>query len=237
MKETRSSEIKKGLITNGLVMSDSFPVEFYENIYNIIVKSFGKHQFYEHYSGAWNALSYRYQASIQYGDDFINTLDVFGTTPNPLDRFTQEKLLFNFYSSVFSTFESTYYGLYSIGHFISPKHFPISSPKDQQRISLNSTKEAYLKAFPTDQIADLFDTIANNQQYIKIKEIRNVLSHRTAPGRRMFVGIDMRNTPITEWKLNNTPLDKKLILECVESLSQQINYILHKTIVFIEKNV
>ncbi len=235
--DEKSTEAKRTLSTNGLTMSSSFPVEHYESIHKNIVEFYGKHEFYEHYAGSWNALAYRYQAAIEYGDEFVESLKTFGTTPSPLNRFTQERLLFDFYSSSFSSFEAMYYGLFSIGHFVSPEHFPISSPRDQQRISLGSTRKAYLGAFPTDQIISSFDTIASDSQYKKVREVRNVLSHRTAPGRRIFVGLGTEDAPTTEWKLNDTPLDQNLILECTESLSHNIGNMLLDTVAFIERNI
>lgn len=236
-KEKRSMEAIRTLTTNGLLMSSTFPTECYESIHKIIVEAYKNHKFYEHYSGSWNALAFRYQAAIQHGDEFIVSLKTFGIAPNPSDRFTQEKLLFDFYSSTFSTFEAMYYGLYSIGHFISPEHFPIISSKDQRGISLRTTKEAYLKAFPADIIIiSLFDTIQTDSQYCKIRNIRNVLSHRTAPGRRIFVGLGSENASVAEWKMTDTPLDENLISECTKSLSYHISNMLCGTVTFIDRN-
>lgn len=224
------------LTINGLNMHNTFPVKYYENIHEIIVLLYRNNEFYEHYSGSWNALAYRYQAVIYHGEEFIKSLKMYGATPNPLNRSIQERLLFDFYSSSFSSFEAMFYGLYSIGHFISPEHFPISSPKDQQNISIITTRKSYLKAFPDDQILKSFDKIIYDSQYIKIKEIRNVLSHRTAPGRRTFLGLGIKDSPTTEWKLNNIPLDENLISECVTSLSGHIGSMLHDMVIFIKRN-
>ena len=56
-----------------------------------------------------------------------------------------------------------------------------------------------------------FDAFFADPAYQEWREIRNILTHRTAPGRRMYVGIGNDDAPATEWKLNNIPMDATLI--------------------------
>jgi hypothetical protein len=41
--------------------------------------------------------------------------------------------------------------------------------------------------------------------------MRNVLTHRAAPGRRVYVGIGTDDAPPVEWKLNDLPLNDALV--------------------------
>ena len=199
------------LQTNGLVVPNDFPAVAYGEIHKLVVGSWSTHALYEHYAGAWNAVAYRFRALVDYGDTFIDSLKTYGTAPEPEERYQQEKSLFGFFSSGFSTFESLFYGLFTIGAFVAPAAFPLLTPKDQQQVSPTRTKDAFTKAFATDPIVTAITGTLAAPDFQKWREIRNVLTHRTAPGRRMYVSIGSDDVPPDEWKLNNVPLDASII--------------------------
>ncbi|MGW8201208.1 helicase-related protein [Sphingomonas bisphenolicum] len=53
--------------------------------------------------------------------------------------------------------------------------------------------------------------------------MRNVLTHRAAPGRRVYVGIGTDDAPPVEWKLNDLPLDATLVPKHQGELAQLIS--------------
>ena len=57
----------------------------------------------------------------------------------------------------------------------------------------------------------MFSTLFSDSAYQQWREVRNVLTHRTAPGRRIYVSIGDDETPSVEWKLNNILLDENLV--------------------------
>jgi hypothetical protein len=138
------------LKTNGLVAPAGFPIVPYEVIHKIVATARGNHPLYEHHAGAWNALAYRYRASVDCGNIFADLIKDHGTAPPPEQRYLQERALFDFFSSGFSVFESTFYGLYTIGAFLVPATFPLSSERDQQLVSPTRTRDAFARAFPGD---------------------------------------------------------------------------------------
>jgi hypothetical protein len=179
-------------------------------VYDAVLARFAGHRHYEHFAGAWNALAYRYQAVIDAGEAFSDLIAAHGTTPAPDVRYQQERALFDFYSAGFSVFECTCYALYAIGAFIRPDLFLLGTERDQQRVSPPSTRDAFGRAFPGDPICAAFATLFADPEYQQWREVRNVLTHRTAPGRRIYVSIGMDDELPTEWKLNNTPLDASI---------------------------
>lgn len=222
------------LPTNGLLVPTDFPIAQYAFVHKIIEAAQAKHPLYEHYAGAWNALSYRFRAAVDYGNFLVESLKKHGSTPLPEERYIQERILFDFFSSGFSVFESSFYGLYAIGAFISPADFSLASGKDQQHVTPNSTKDAFARAFSNDPIVTEFEKLFSDPEYQQWREIRNILTHRTAPGRRIYVSFGNDNAPATEWKLNNKPLDESIASKGRQELSRLLTHLLTATATFVE---
>jgi len=225
------------LKANGLVVPDDFPLCAYESVYKTIENKKAKHLLYEHYAGAWNGLAYRFRAAMDYGEYFVALLKKHGTAPPPEERYLQERVLFDFYSAGFSTFECTFYGLYTVGAFISPREFPLTTPREQQQVSPNRTKDAFARSFPGDPILAVFAALFADPQYQKCREIRNVLTHRTAPGRRIYLSIGNDDEPPAEWKLNNSPLDESLASTGRIELSRLLGDLLAGSATFVEAKI
>ncbi|MDO8566097.1 MAG: hypothetical protein Q7S04_02870 [Candidatus Moranbacteria bacterium] len=221
------------LTTNGLIVPVGFPVASYESIHSIVSTAQASHLLYEHYAGAWNALAYRFRASMDHGDAFVLLFNSNGPTPPPEERYMQEKALFDFFSAGFSVFESTFYGLYVIGAFLSPTLFSLSSQKEQQQITPNRTRDTFTRAFPSDPILNTFSALFMDPEYQKWREIRNVLTHRTAPGRRIYVSIGSDDAPPTEWKLNNSVLDASIVTNGKSELSRLLTCLLEGSAKFV----
>jgi len=210
------------LKTNGLVIQD-FPREKYESIHVILSGKYPERTEYEHFSGAWNAISYRYKATIDYGNDFVKLLQLYGTTPQPEKRYLQEQALFNHFNSCFSVFESMCYGFFAIGSIVSPELFPINDPADQRKISPETTKRTFQKVFPDEQITKTLIELIDDSDFENIRNIRNILTHRTAPGRKIYLNIGEDETPPTEWKLNNKPLNELIVKSNEDNMKRLLN--------------
>lgn len=220
------SLVQEKLTTNGIKVGPEFPTTEYLAIHDRVVSTSQNHDLYKHFAGAWNALSYRYKAMTEHGDDFVASLKKHGSSPPPEERYGQEKLLFDFFSASFSCFESTFYAFYTVGAFINTKDFNLTTERDQQKVSPNSTKEAFVKAFPSEQfVADVL-ALFKDVEYQKIRETRNILTHRTAPGRTMYVSLGVDDAPATEWKLNNSPMDESIVLHTKGELSRMLSEVL-----------
>ena len=199
------------LKTNGLVPAPDFPVEPYEAVYDLVVAQWGNQGLYEDFAGAWNAVSYRFEAAAKSGTEFEDSLRNAGATPTPDERFRQDSALAEFFSGGYSVFESVFYGLHAIGACLAPSVFSLATPKARQQVSPSHTTAAFKKAFARDPFLAVLEAFATDAAYLEWKEIRNVLTHRTAPGRRMYVGIGVDDAPPTEWKLNDIAMDETLV--------------------------
>src|SRR5680860_162031 len=113
-KSSSKDSILRG---NGLLVPADFPTAPYEVVLQVVESTQARHALYEHHAGAWNALAYRFRASVDCGDLFVTLLNTHGSAPEPQERYLQERALFDFFSAGFSVFECAFYGLYTIGAF------------------------------------------------------------------------------------------------------------------------
>lgn len=221
------------LSTNGLKAVGGFPVDPYERVHALMA-SRGSDPLYKHYAGAWNALAYRFRAAVDSAEQFATLLRQHGASPAPEARYLQERALFDFYSSGFSVFECTFYALYTFGALLEPNTFSLASERAQQQVSPSRTREAFKRAFPRDPIVATVGALFADPEYQKWREVRNVLTHRTAPGRTVYVSIGQDDTPPTEWKLNNSPLDESISADGARELSRLITLLVTAAATFVE---
>jgi hypothetical protein len=202
---------KPTLETTGIEMPADFPRAGYDRVFLRVRKLAGSHpQVYDHFGGAWNAISYRFMAMCFHGDNFSVSIVKPEASLPFVKRYEEERELFGFFSNSFSTFESFFYGMYAIGNFLSPYDFPMATAKDQQGVSPTSTDKAYRKAFSGDPILAALTAVFSDTRFRELREIRNILTHRTAPGRKMFVAIGSDEELPSLWKLNDIRLDARL---------------------------
>lgn len=221
------------LKTNGLVPAPDFPVEPYEAVHDLVVARWGNHALYEDFAGAWNAVSYRFEAAAKSGAEFEDSMRVAGATPTPDERFRQDSALAEFFSGGYSVFESVFYGLHTIGTCLDPSVFSLATPKARQQVSPSHTTAVFKKAFAGDPFITVLDAFATDPAYLEWKEIRNVLTHRTAPGRRMYVGIGVDDAPPTEWKLNDIPMDETLVPARRAALARLLAHLMDAGAIFL----
>ena len=221
------------LTPNGLTPHDDFPFDPYEAVHAKVAAKWSGTASYYQYSGAWNALAYRFHGSIDAGAKFQKSLKDFGAHPAPHQRYQQEEALFNFFSNGFAAFEALFYGLFAVGSFIDTIAFPLTTPKEEQRVSPSHTNDAFKRAFPGDPILGVFANLFSDAAYQRWRDMRNVLTHRAAPGRRMYVGIGSNDAPPVEWKLNSLPLDSALVPKHQRELSRLISAVLSAADTFV----
>jgi hypothetical protein len=223
----KMSRTNAPLSTNGLIMPQDFPVAEYESVHKRIEpRARTSNDVYEQFAGAWNAQAYRFLAVTEYETAFCASLAAGGGNSGHAERYRQERDLFGFFSNGFSVFEATFYGLFSLGAFLSAAGFPISTAKDQQRISPASTAAAIAKAFPGDPINQAIYGVLTDPAYLEWREVRNILTHRAAPGRTFFVGIGVDDALPDQWKIKSIPLDANMAPSRRAALSRLLTELL-----------
>lgn len=198
------------LACNGLLMPPDFPSAAFERTYARARQIANCSAALEdQFTGAWNAISYRYLDLCSEGDDFTASVTAADGGASLEQRYKQERHLFGFFSAGFSAFEAYFYGMFAIGGMLNSTEFRMATPKEQQAVSPTSTSRLYERVFPTDVILANFQALFADAAYREWKEVRNVLTHRTAPGRTIFVSIGSDEDLPPRWKINNIVLDEK----------------------------
>lgn len=196
------------LSNNGLAMPAEFPRLEYEAVMANALKRAQQGEAYEQFLEAWNAVAFRVLAVRDYEKEF--SVSLAKQDRSAAARYQQERQLFGFFSNGYSVIDACFYAAFSLGALLKKDAFPIATPKDRQRITPNSTQAAFLKSFPDDVFCSLLAEIATHQALIEWREVRNVLTHRSAPGRRMFVSFSSDHQLADEWKLNGIVLNKEM---------------------------
>jgi hypothetical protein len=199
------------LTTTGIVMPPDFPATEYEAVYARVLAAHGGAGSFRHFGGAFNALSYRFRAAHDIAQQFQQNFKHEGSSPPPEPRYEQERLLFDFYSSCFSVLEAYFFALFAVAHMLKPSDFPLATPDDEQKVSPATTLKKLGTNFAGDTIVTALTTIAHGGDYKGLRGARNILTHRTAPGRLMYVSIG-EDAPPTEWKLDGQPITDDLLM-------------------------
>jgi hypothetical protein len=231
-------QLTQPLSINGLVMPADFPTVAFERAYSHTKKRVrGRATQFEHFAAAWNAISFRFLALCDDGDQFSSSIEMQGAEANLQQRYLQERHLFGFFGNGFSTFESFFYGMFAIGSMLDPPNFLLTLPKDQQAVAPGTTNRAYLRAFAGDTILTVFQAVLDDTDYREWKEVRNILTHRTAPGRTIFVSITTDVDLPAVWKINNIALDSTTVPTRRAHASRLLAMLLSAAADFIESRV
>lgn len=156
-------------------------------------------------SAGLRALAYRFAAAMNASDAFDHLVAAHGHAPAPLERFRQEDALFAAFSAAFSCIECICYATFSTGALLNPYDFPMGNPVELRRINPRSTLEMLQRAHPAEPITAALANALADPAVIELQYKRNVLTHRTAPGRIINVGGDAALP--ARWKLDNKDLD------------------------------
>ena len=194
------------LSTIGLIVPDTFPTDLYETIHSQMANLNTEYPLqWRHYSGAWNAVGYRFISYAENDVDFTESVRRAGNAPIPEERYIQERALFLFFVNGLSSIESLLFGLFAIASIIKPDDFPLSTEQDLKRINPFFVRKKFKNLFPNHDIARQIDELLNNQEYKDFKKIRNILSHRAAYGREIFSGGDKNGE--ADW-IENIQIDE-----------------------------
>jgi hypothetical protein len=110
----------------------------------------------------------------------------------------------------------------------------MKTAKEQQAVTPASTKASYDKTFPEDPILNVFTSLLNDAAYLELRHIRNVLAHRAAPGRQIYVAVGSSEPLPEEWKLLNVPLDGKTTVTRRAELARLVTLLLNGARAFVE---
>jgi hypothetical protein len=127
--------------------------------------------------------------------------------------------------------------MFAVGALLRPADFPLGTPKEQQAVSPTSTGAAYSRHFAGDPVLVAFNGAFQDSAYRELKEVRNILTHRTAPGRRIYVGIGSEDDLPPRWKINNISLDGQTAAARRVEVARLLSVLLEAASVFVETRI
>lgn len=179
------------LSTIGIRMPQEFPTRPYEAVYRRLGNKRDSHpESFREFVSAWVTVAYRFLSCDEHNQAFSESVKRFGKTPLPLERYVQERELYGFFVAGFSVIESFCYGIFAIGSISKPKKFPFVTPVDKRKVSPEVTADKFGAVFKGESITTALHSMRRSQDFRDWKNIRNILSHRSTPGRHAFLGGD-----------------------------------------------
>ena len=227
--DKRMNQPPRILTTIGLEVPSDFPLEPYEAVVTATRPHFvaAGPALRREFDGAWNAVGHRFLAALDYSKGFR---DASKNLPTPhLIRHEEERASFGFFANAVSSVEATFYGLYAIGTLLSalsPLYFWLMFAGRQDSVTPASTCRAYGGGFPADPIVAALDSVRTDKAFIRLKAIRNILTHRAAPTRQYVAG------GTTEW-YPGIPLAPDMLAPLCADLTRLLRQVLDATAAFV----
>jgi hypothetical protein len=186
------------------VLPSGFPDNLFEDVKNRIVPSIrNPSPEIDDLCGAHNGVRYRLRACAEYSEDFVKCVRRVGGGPAIEDRYRQEKQLFGFFVSGIAALESFNFFLYFAAAHLRPATFLVKTPADIRAISRKATTEGFEKEFPGDSLTVALAKLAKDPALKEWVGVRNVLAHRTAPGRVVYASFgSIAHAPAPDWKID-----------------------------------
>jgi len=203
---SNSTMSNQPLSTIGIRMPQEFPTKPYDAVYSRLVNKKDSHSdSFREFVSAWNTVAYRFLSCDEHDQAFSESVKRFGKTPPPLERYVQERELYGFFVTGFSVIESFCHGMFAIGSILKPEKFPFVTPDDKRKVSPEVTADKFGKVFSGESITTALHSMRRSQDFRDWKNMRNILSHRSTPGRHGFFGGDRNGEVIWGEK---TPIDE-----------------------------
>ena len=169
--------------TDGIPVPADYPTEIHNRVAEALHTKFHDVQFayWQQANWALQGVLYRFTACAEHDDYFTNSYAPYGTPAHP-ERFNQEKHLFDFFSTGLSCLECLAYLIWNTGAALRPVDFPVSE-RALRSVSVGKAADKLAAIFPHDAITLLFCALRDSVSLQDWTTIRNVVMHRSHPGR------------------------------------------------------
>ncbi|MGW3311478.1 hypothetical protein ACWDG9_33400 [Streptomyces sp. NPDC001073] len=199
---------------NGIEVAPGFPVAVFDRAYDaIVVRTPGINAsdieagvdiagIKAEITNAFQAVTYRHRRAHETALELADLVNLPYEDRAADWHYTAQTRLFEFYVSLHSTFESSFYGLYFAGSRLAGPNFAFADePEKYRNITAGSTVKAFEAARPGDPLARAMSDLVTGDFHKELAVVRNVLAHRIAPGfehrmtLRATVGAGSEGTP------------------------------------------
>ncbi len=226
------------LVTISITGDKLFPTCNYNDVQKLVVSKFGDNSSYDDFAYSWNALGHRFHGAINISQSLIASLGPPPMASTPETRHQQDQELFYFFSSLYSSIECLYYSAFAIGGMTTAE-FDFGNPKIQRKIKPDFVVSRFNRLLPGTTISEQLQRSIKTDRscanvYDELVQIRNVLSHRSQPGRTF--GWSGHDDPTTMWQKFDIPLDSILIAKHRDYLGKITNKIVSELYAYIQNH-
>lgn len=219
-----------------LEMPTYFPKQYYKDIKTRIDQKKDSHkESWHEFAGGWNGIKYRFLACNEHKRAFTESIKLFSPSPPFPHRYIQERELFGFFTTGLSTIECFCYSLYSIASIINSKEFPIDDAS-LRYVTPSNVKNKFSKdeAFKYSKIKIELEKLIGEEKYNEWCSIRNILVHRSSPGRHFFYGGEHHGK--TKW-MKEISIDVNTTSSRFDWLKNKITILLKATDIFTKEKI
>lgn len=151
------------------------------------------------WASAWQGVAYRFLGAHRDSEMAAASLgQPGGDAPAAPERVRQEHAIYGFFASSLSAIECFAFAMYALGHWLEPDGFPFSNG-DRDSVTLAQTRRTFTQYFPRDEVSDRLSRVSGTSDLRDWRKIRNILSHRAAPGRAISRTIGLADITHAGW--------------------------------------
>jgi hypothetical protein len=172
------------LSTIGVSAPSDFPRTPYEAIYRRVLANRQRNEFAAvEFISAWCAIAHRFLDCLVHDQTYTDVARSHGESPPSGERHLQERALFSFFVSGMAVLESFCYGLYAMASLVNAAKFPMTTPAELKAIDPWVTRDKFRSRYGREPLSKSLDALLDSSEWQAWREVRNVLSHRSSPGR------------------------------------------------------
>jgi hypothetical protein len=194
--------------TLDLDVPDDFPADAYDKVvslHNSIPYGTGvewRKEPVEQLRSGWLAVAFRFLAMTSWDEEWRQSVAIQGVAPPMPVRVTQESSLFAFFASACAVLESACYAV-NAARVLVVGEIGGLSPAHQRLVDPGRTADLLRRSFPEDPLTRELRAMLQSDDYRRLGQIRNVLSHRTAPPRTILIGVRANSGDVpADWGLD-----------------------------------
>jgi hypothetical protein len=181
----------------GLLMPPDFPSAAFDDLQLTVgrldTKFRASHggqpcQEWREFALACNGIKTRFRVVTDSEQTYLSTVPLSNDTYENV--YMQDSALFSFFTNAVSVLEVLCYACFAIAAQLQPTSFPMKTSDDLRKISPHFVSDQFTFIYPSVCLTKALTALAADEEFKKLKDVRNTLSHRGNPSRSYNVTFD-----------------------------------------------
>jgi hypothetical protein len=161
---------------------------------------------------SWAALPLRFACSVDHAVAFVDSLREYGTVEvTELDRYRQEKEIFDLFSTTICLVETGFYALFMLAVKTNPTLLNGKRIKKRKDVDPVKIKEDLSNTGLAPDLLYLIKEVLESDQYRTYLSIRNIVNHRRITNRTIYLGGDNSGEFAVHYETDTSTTDKMVM--------------------------